>query len=1218
MTGGNNMKLRRKILPLLLVFVLAVSPLWPTMARASDEERRMVVTFEEGADSDLLLSQLSALTDVTVLYRYDLLLRGAAVEADADATAAIRSLPGVSNLIPTRDYSQPQAISDPLVSSNSLNLMLGEDLDYTGDGMVIAVLDSGLRYTHEAFGTNGLTASPAISREDVYFFAAGSGIPGRYISERIPFAFDYAGGDAEVFTTDTHGTHVSALAVGYAKDPDGAVTFRGAAPAAQLLSMKVFGDSADSGANDADVLKALEDSVALGADVICLSLGTDNGFVEDDSLDGLYSQIFSQLRSQGTVICCAAGNAASAVSAKAEGIALPTADYTDYGTIAAPASYEGTVAVAAAQATIWQSTGYIQAGERQLSFTRAVSEAGIPLPVLDDLAGQTLPLVPVGGAGRASDYAGLDMRGKIALVQRGEITFTEKVQNAADAGAAACLVYNNETGDITPIVECTSIPCGLISQEDGAWLLGSRETSIAISSGACVEHSADGPAMLSNSAWGTTSDLSITPTLTAPGGTILSASAAGDSLYEQLSGTSMAAPNAAGAYALVLEKLYAEGMEDNAQAADLAEALLCSTARVMTTEEGVPLSPRRQGAGLIDLSAALNADAVISDPLLELGESQSGSFTLSFQVQNLTDEPMELTVDPTVLTDAWETDSGQAYSLLGPMDITDRVTVSGPEKITLPAGAERSVRLTVTVSASLKQELKSIYTNGFFTEGYITLTAENSSIHATFLGYCGDWEKAPVLEQTDFRDAMDAELTGTGLSETNMGTNLVHISGSTYTPTGSPLLGQNPYLSAPWRENRFAISTLDTDALYSGGGLFTTDLYTLRNAQRLIMVISDRSGSRIHQVTDIPYLSKSTLDEITGRLGSVCSLWWSGTDSAGNPLPDGSRVQVAFCTWPESDTAMTAAYESSKCDPADPASYRWLTSGSYDRCLEWSFPVTIDRSAPTVAVKADADTGSVVITVKDGQYLAYAAVKDSQGNILAEEAFADDRAGVSHTLTVEPSGQPYLYVTAVDYAGNTTAYAVDTAALTTAKCAMSLLKDVDMDAWYHDAVDYVWERGLMAEKEPLVFNPSDTATRADIITALYQLAGSPKVEQASLPFTDVHSGADYRDALCWAYENGLVTGYSETTFAAFANVSRQQLAVILHRWAQQTGETPASGIDTLKAFPDGSQVSLWAAQAMAWAVEEGILSGGADGTLAPERIATRAELAQIIMNYLEP
>ena len=314
---------------------------------------------------------------------------------------------------------------------------------------------------------------------------------------------------------------------------------------------------------------------------------------------------------------------------------------------------------------------------------------------------------------------------------------------------------------------------------------------------------------------------------------------------------------------------------------------------------------------------------------------------------------------------------------------------------------------------------------------------------------------------------------------------------------------------------------------------------------------------------------------------------------------------------------MTAAYENSKCDPADPASYRWLTSGSYDRCLEWSFPVTIDRTAPAVTAKADADTGSVVITVKDGQYLAYAAVKDSQGSILAEEAFADDRAGVSHTLTVNTAEYSHLYVTAVDYAGNTTAYAVDTAALTTAKCAMSLLKDVDMDAWYHDAVDYVWARGLLAEKEPLVFNPSDTATRADVITALYQLAGSPKVEQESLPFTDVHSGADYRDALCWAYENGLVTGYSETTFAAFANVSRQQLAVILYRWAQQTADAVIADTGALESFPDGSQVSVWAAEAMAWAVGEGILSGRDSGTLAPHQPTTRAELAQLLMNYLE-
>lgn len=1198
---------RQRVIPLLLAALLLAAALGS--AQAAQTPERMVVTFaaEEG---EALLAQLEAREDVEVLYRYERLLSGAAVECTAAAAAELAALPGVEAVLPAGSYSLPQTVSQPLLESNSLPLMGGGDLGWNGDGMVIAVLDSGLRYTHEAFQDSGLAQSPAISREAVADFVQAGGTPGRYLSARIPFAYDYAAGDSEVLTADTHGTHVSALAVGYVRESDGAVKFRGVAPAAQLLSMKVFADNADAGANDADILKALEDAAALGADVICLSLGSDSGFCQDTALDGLYSGVFARLREQGIVICCAAGNGASALSAKTEGAALPTGDYTDYGTIAAPASYPGTVAVAAATADRWQSTGYLQAGQRQLACTAASSESGLALPGAETLGERSLELVYVGGVGAAEDYAGVDAAGRAVLVARGTITFTEKVRAAAEAGAALCILYNNEPGSITPIVECDQIPCVLLSQEDGAWLLESGISAVTLSGRDYVAQGES--AMLAQSAWGTTSDLRIAPTLTAPGGTILSASAGGDGLYEQLSGTSMAAPNAAGAYALVLEKLREEGLTGG-EAADLADALLCGSAQLMTDGEGVPLSPRRQGAGLIDLSAALGAETVVLDPLLELGESAGGQFTLRVRLRNLGEEPRELAVTAVVLTDDWTVEGEQAYSLLAPLALTDRVTLSGPDTVTVPGGGETTLTLTLTIPSALRQELLAVYPNGFFTEGYLLFTdSGGTSVHATFLGYCGDWEAASVVEPRDFRDVMDAQQAGETLQGVNMGASLVYIAPSTYAPDDAPLLGQGSGGAAPWREERFAISSASSDALYRSGVLLTTELYTLRNARRLILVVFDSGG--IHRVADIPYLTRSGWNELTGQMGSACTFWWDGTDSHGQPLPDGSRVQVRCYAWPESDAAMTAAYDRSGCSPEDPDSYRWLVGGGYDRCLEWSFPVTIDRAAPVVS--AQAGESGVDITVEDEQYLDYVSVKDSKGIVLVQESYGDDRAGQSHTLSVPLTGGETLYVTAVDYAGNTAAYAVDTAALAAEPCAMALLEDVDLAAWYHEAVDRVWSMGILREKEPLAFHPDELATRADLICTLYQLAGSPEPEGAALPFTDVNSSADCRQALQWAWEQGLVTGYSDRVFAAFAGVSRQQLAQVLYRWAGQLGETAAAAPEALARFSDADQAADWAEEALGWAVETGLLTGDGD-TLAPQRAATRAELAQVLANFLE-
>ena len=156
----------------------------------------------------------------------------------------------------------------------------------------------------------------------------------------------------------------------------------------------------------------------------------------------------------------------------------------------------------------------------------------------------------------------------------------------------------------------------------------------------------------------------------------------------------------------------------------------------------------------------------------------------------------------------------------------------------------------------------------------------------------------------------------------------------------------------------------------------------------------------------------------------------------------------------------------------------------------------------------------------------------------------------------------------------------------------------------------------MANEDDLCFQPGRGATRADVISALYKAAGSPEVN-VPLPFSDVNSGAWYYDALQWAYSESIITGYTESTFAAFAFVSRQQLAAILYRYACSTGDAPSADVAALSTFSDADQVDSWAEAAMAWAVAEGLISGREDGSLSPDATATRAELAQILVRFLD-
>ena len=1207
--------LRRRALSLLLVLALALTAAPAALAgREADAEAvQAVVRYAPDAGREEMTAALAALEGVEVLWRYDALFAGAAIRAGGDALKRAAALDGVETVSPCGGFYRPQAIREPLESSNSLPMMVSGPLAYSGDGMVVAVLDSGLRTTHAAFTDYGLAQTPALSQADVTAFAAEDGTPGAYLSARIPFAFDYADGDQDVSGSDDHGTHVSALAVGCARDGDGAVVFQGAAPAAQLLAMKVFPDGGTGQASDAVILRALEDALLLGADVINLSLGADNGFTRDPALERIYGDVFQRLREAGILVCAAAGNGGSPALSKS-GTALPSGGYTDYGSVASPGVYENVLSVAAADAMACQESGYLSAGERKLAYIPAVSEAGLDLPGLERLAGRELPYVVVGGAGRAEDYRGLDLRGKIALVARGEITFAEKVENAGAAGAAACLICNNVSGSVTPVAESAAIPCAALSMEDGAYLrqlageAGQGRLTVAAGDRMTALH--DAPVPLVQSAWGPASDLRLVPQIAAPGGRILSASAAGDSLYQQLSGTSMASPNAAGALALLLEKLGREQPEAAPrQRAELALALLESAARPMTEADGTPVSPRKQGAGLIDLTAALEARAVILNPILELGEGSA--FTASFTVRSLWDQPLELTVDAAVSTDAYEIRSGRSYSLMTAMDVTDRCAVGGGAAVSLAPGEERTVTVRLQPNAELRRELEEVYPNGFYLEGFITLLdGGEPAAHAAFLGYCGDWEKAPILEEPDPTGGAEAELEA----------NLVHVTGLSLDDGEAPLLGENPWDAGHWSQDRAALAAGNTDAFYTAGSAFTVSAYLLRNAARLVMVVSDAKSGRVYYVSDQAYLPRSGADPLLGTIQSSGRFSWTGVDSEGNPVPGGVRVNVSFYGWLDHDEAMAAAYDRADCDRTRPESYRWLLSGPWNSRLQWRFSLTMDAAAPVLTGEASYDEGTGVLTLplRDDQYLAYAAVRDGDGTLLAEETFAADRPGREETLTVDLGDltvpPEVLYITAADYAANTTGLRLDLETLAAEPCPMGLLTDVDLNAWYHDAVDAVYAQKLMEGSEPLTFQPEETATRAHLLEALYRLAGSPEAEGGGFPFTDVPASSPYRDASVWAYESGLTGGVNEAVLGAFLPLRRQDLAVMLQRFAALEGRTAP---ESVLHCADSAQLDGWAVSAAAWAVEEGYLTLDGGGRLEPRGYVSRAALAQVLARWLE-
>lgn len=247
------------------------------------------------------------------------------------------------------------------------------------------------------------------------------------------------------------------------------------------------------------------------------------------------------------------------------------------------------------------------------------------------------------------------------------------------------------------------------------------------------------------------------------------------------------------------------------------------------------------------------------------------------------------------------------------------------------------------------------------------------------------------------------------------------------------------------------------------------------------------------------------------------------------------------------------------------------------------------------------------------------------------------------TEAVQPADDPNLPLTwsssdetvvQVDETGMLTGVAPGTAVITasagggaySAQCQVTVLEgsvpcyvDVPEDAWYYEAVQYTSEHGLFQGITETKFGPHITMTRGMLVTVLYRLEGEPAVDGETQPFTDVDASQYYGDAITWAANSGVVNGVTNTRFAPEAAVTREQMVTILYRYAGLKGADVTAKAD-LESFPDHDQVKPYARDAFSWAVGAGIIQGDSNGgvtTLSPCNSATRAQVAAVLMRYLE-
>ena len=631
---------------------------------------------------------------------FSLLINAFTVKAPYGELARIRSLDGVKNAFVEGYFSVP--VTEPGYelytdySSGMIGLNETELLGLTGSGTLIAVLDTGIDYDHEAFATapDGLRYTQEAMKElvtkNAELFKAGTAEgwdPSTYqpiyanvnadqlrISDKIIYSFDYANADYDA-TADggNHGVHVSGIAAGHTVK-DGETTFRGVAPDAQLAEMKVF-DSWSGQCQTTTLLAALEDCVLLDVDVINMSLGSASGF--DTDVSGILSGVLQKLEEAGIILAVAAGNDTNtAANNPLNPAGLPQVENPDHGIVASPSTYHAAFSVASVNNAMCRQN-YLTLNDQKVPFT----DAAVGDNAIVNL-GRTLEVVAVPGVGAEEDYEGIDVTGKAALILRGEISFSDKVANAQSHGAAAALVYDNEYSAqlITMQIENASIPSAFISKADGeaaAALLAAGETVTLAASADNVQIVTypEAGLMSSFSSWGPTSTLSIKPEITAPGGNIYSTLPGNQ--YASMSGTSMACPEIAGASAVMIQYVKEQQLaETKADRAMLIQSLMMSTANPVAAENGLPASVRQQGAGLVNLKDAVSSSAVLrgadgSLPKAELGSSESGSYQFTFTVENFSDRPVSYSTEAVVLSDSAVTEDGISYYYSGvPQDIT--------------------------------------------------------------------------------------------------------------------------------------------------------------------------------------------------------------------------------------------------------------------------------------------------------------------------------------------------------------------------------------------------------------------------------------------------------------------------------------------------------------------------------------------------------------------
>lgn len=675
----------------------------------------------------------------------------AATDATDAVTEAVASTEKpVEESVATSSSETPQNID----SNTIITIPEVWDSGYKGEGTVVAIIDSGLDVEHDVLQLTDISKAKYTSQEQLEAAKTAAGITyGEWFSDKVIFGYNYVDVNTVLKEEDksSHGMHVTSIAAGNPTVPNGGELIYGVAPEAQVMFMRVFSDL-KSTTGPALYVKAIEDAVKLGADSINLSLGGANGSVVN--MDSTVDAAIAAARKAGVTVVIAAGNDGTFGS----GHSNPTVENPDYGLVGNPSTARDAISVASYNNTTVSSQVVNIIGlenDAALNYGKSSFNNPEKSPVKFEI-GKAYDYV-FAGLGQAEDFTDLDLTGKLALIKRGSITFSEKIANATAAGAAGVVVYNSRPGEANVSMSlddtAIAIPSIFIPYEFGE-ALAANTYQIQFNNESDKQPNPAAGVLSDFSSWGLSADGELKPDLAAPGGSIYAA--INDNEYGSMNGTSMAAPHVAGAAVLVKQYLlqtYPDKSQQEIEA--LVKHLLMSTAKAhYNTDTQAYTSPRQQGAGIIDTAAAISSGVYLTGAdgysSITLG-NVADTFSFEVTLHNITNQDK---------TFSYVTDLNTDTVADGYFSLTPRLLEETAGQ-TVTVKANSSTTLTISLDATaFAQELTEQMPNGYYLEGFVRFTDTVDGVDVVsipYVGFRGAFQNLAVVEEPIYNLIADGQ-----------------------------------------------------------------------------------------------------------------------------------------------------------------------------------------------------------------------------------------------------------------------------------------------------------------------------------------------------------------------------------------------------------------------------------------------------------------------------